>query len=85
MISYGSDIYKKTYFSSSINTECNKNINDRDNNPSASLKTKKKKFVAAEGLEHFITFVQCWPNVFDVGTTLYKCYKMLYKCFCWLG
>ena len=21
-----------------------------------------------------ITFIQCWPNVFDVGPTLYKCH-----------
>ena len=23
----------------------------------------------------FITFIQCWTNVEDVGPTLYKCYK----------
>ena len=22
-----------------------------------------------------ITFIQRWPNVFDVGPTLYKCYR----------
>ena len=27
-----------------------------------------------------ITFVQCWPNVEDVGTTLYKCYANV----CWI-
>ena len=29
----------------------------------------------------FITFVQCWINVEDVGPTLYKCYKNV--CVCW--
>ena len=29
-----------------------------------------------------ITFVQCRPNVFDVGPTLYKCYT---KCFVFIG
>ena len=41
----------------------------------------------------FITFVQCWPNVFAVGPTLYKWYTnvgpTLYKCYknvlCLLG
>ena len=34
-----------------------------------------------------ITCVQRWPNVFDVGPTLYKCYTnvMLYKFLCLLG
>ena len=34
-----------------------------------------------------ITFVERWPNVFDVGPTLYKCYTnvMLYKFLCLLG
>ena len=28
--------------------------------------------------KHFITFVQCWTNVGDVGPTLYKCYKSVF-------
>ena len=30
----------------------------------------------------FITFIQRRPNVFDVGPTLYKCYKNV--CVCWV-
>ena len=30
----------------------------------------------------FITFVQRRPNVFDVGPTLYKCYKKMF-CIYW--
>ena len=29
--------------------------------------------------KHFIAFVQPWPNVFDVGPTLYKCYKNVFR------
>ena len=28
----------------------------------------------------FITFVQCWTNVEEVGPTMYKCYENVFVC-----
>ena len=28
----------------------------------------------------FITFIQCWPNVEDVGPVLYKCFANVFLC-----
>ena len=32
------------------------------------------KYITQQTQNISITFVQCWPNVFDAGPTLYKCY-----------
>ena len=42
-----------------------------------------KQAVCQQTQNIFLTFIQRRPNVFDVGPTLYKCYKMF--CVCLLG
>ena len=48
-----------------------------------SCNTTSHQVISQQTQNFCKTFVQRWPNVFDVGPTLYKCYTNV--CVCWVG